>query len=185
MGYRRKLRKECPVTSTLVKTICHPLFCLAATIRALAAAAIACVVQTRRSWRLETARIYPADQRSDRSRNRRVSEGIRTLASLIAALTGSVALAGSPAVAWQEVVPGAWRAQIGRRDCTTLTEAAEATPRSDRLASMRKAPAFEPLMSQRPQPRQNGQRQARLPAALRPSGTGEAEGSSLGYYGSK
>ncbi len=78
----------------------------------------------------------PGEQRSDRRRAQRVSSTIRILAALFASLLASVALAGPPAVAWQEVFPGVWRAQIGRRDRPTLTEAAEATPRSDRLAAM-------------------------------------------------
>ena len=35
---------------------------------------------------------------------------------------------------WKEVLPGVWRTEIGRHDTPTLTEAAESSPRKDRIA---------------------------------------------------
>ena len=49
-------------------------------------------------------------------------------------LAASINLA-KPA-AWNEVQPGIWRSEIGSHDRPTLTEAAESTPRKDRIASL-------------------------------------------------
>ncbi|MCO5297247.1 MAG: hypothetical protein M9921_10355 [Fimbriimonadaceae bacterium] len=46
------------------------------------------------------------------------------------------ALAASAAASWEEVQPGVWRTQVGKRDRPTLTEAAESQPRADRLSEM-------------------------------------------------
>ncbi len=37
---------------------------------------------------------------------------------------------------WQQIQPGVWKAQIGKADKPTLTDAARATPRADRLKSL-------------------------------------------------
>jgi alpha-D-xyloside xylohydrolase len=57
---------------------------------------------------------------------------------VVASIVGGLALAEPPPV-WREISPGVWRTQVGRADRPTLTQAAEAKPRNDRLAAMPKA----------------------------------------------
>lgn len=65
------------------------------------------------------------------------------LDAVLLALVASVALAAPPT--WHEVQPGVWRSQTGSHDRPTLTEAADAKPRKDRIAAMPKGVLPFPL----------------------------------------
>jgi alpha-D-xyloside xylohydrolase len=80
-----------------------------------------------------SAKFFPARGKRHRSAD---SLSYSPTPMLNAALLGLLLNMPTPTPHWLEVEPGVWRTQIGAHDRPTLTEAAEAKPKHDRLKTL-------------------------------------------------